>query len=293
MNRGGVREGRITIPDAYYRYPAISSDGTKLAVMMHDPDTRRPDIWVIDLLRGVTERLTRDRIGGFFPQWMPDGQRVVFASARSGRWAVYSQDITERADAPLFGSPLPGENYPSGVTRDGRFLLTQGNGNGMWALPLTPEDKPVVLAGDRNGRVSPDGRWLAYVANDTGTPEVYVSAFPTPAPTARWRVSTTGGLYPHWGQNGREPELYFVAGDNTLTAVPVTTGTTFELGTPQPLFRVWPDVDGGGFGSVYAPAPDGQRFIVTETLGTEESSTAADELLLTVTTNWNPGSRQR
>jgi len=132
--------------------------------------------------------------------------------------------------------------------------------------------------------VSPDGRWIAYTAEGTGVPEVYVTSFPVPS--TRWRISTNGGVDPQWRQDGRE--LYYVAGHNTLMAVPVRTGASFEFGRTQPLFPILPDTaDLGGLGAIYAPAPDGQRFVVTESRSAQ-SPVGVEEMLLTVTMNWSP-----
>jgi hypothetical protein len=116
---------------------------------------------------------------------------------------------------------------------------------------------------------------------------VYVSSFPTVG--ERWRISANGGEDPQWRRDGRE--LYYVSGDHTLTAVTVAAGKTFAFRESRPLFRVSPDpADVSELGALYAAAPDGQRFIVPER-GAAQSPVGVDEMLLTVTMNWNPRAR--
>ena len=284
MTRNGVSAGRIGDPAGKYRYPSLSPDGTKLAVVLGDAETDKSDVWIIDLARQVHERLTNDPVGAFYPTWMPDGQHIIFASARGGQWRTYRQSITENHDTPLDSESDPWRQYPTAITRDGRFIVAEQGRTGVWLLPLMPGSKPQRLLDGWHGRVSPDGRWIAYTADGTGVPEVYVTSFPTPS--TRWRISTSGGIDPQWRQDGRE--LYYVAGHNTLMAVPVRTDESFEFGKTQPLFSILPDTaDLGGLGAIYAPAPDGQRFVVTESQSAQ-SPVGVDEMLLTVTMNWNP-----
>jgi hypothetical protein len=139
----------------------------------------------------------------------------------------------------------------------------------------------------QQGRVSPDGRWLAYVSNETGEPQVYVTTFPVPG--ERRRVSLDGGRDPQWDRTGRE--LFYVAGNNLLTAVPVNTGKTFELGTPEPLFRVSRGFVAELLESVYAPAAGGQRFLVNQIVGADERNIDDDAPTLTVMLNWAVGAR--
>jgi hypothetical protein len=109
---------------------------------------------------------------------------------------------------------------------------------------------------------------------------VYVTSFPQPA--ERWRISTAGGQDPQWRRDGRE--LYYVASEGWLMAVSVNPGPTVEAGPPESLFRASFDPQSLAFGSVYSPNHDGQRFLVAESL-------QSDDPLLAVTMNWTPGER--
>jgi Tol biopolymer transport system component len=293
VSRNGVPGSSVGPPDANFRYPVLSQDGTKLAVSIADAETDKLDVWLIDLLRQTSDRLTRDAVGAFFPQWTPDGRRVFFASSRDRRWTIYSRSILEGGEAPLFGADSAPGGYPTHVSRDGQWLIAfcpgvvcNGYEGWLWRLPLSADGRSAALVKGRQGRLSPDGRWLAYAADDTGVSEVYVTSFPEPG--QRWRVSTRGGHDPQWRQDARE--LYYVAHDDTLTAVPVSGGRTFGIGQPQPLFRVLTEPsDSGLLGSTYAPAANGQRFLVS----VQDSSPrpVTDEVLLQVTINWGPPAR--
>jgi Tol biopolymer transport system component len=111
----------------------------------------------------------------------------------------------------------------------------------------------------RNGQFSPDGEWVAYASNESGKWEIYVTSFPEPR--GKWQVSTGGGGQPRWRGDGKE--LFYLSSDNKMMAVPVTTGSKFDSGTPVALFQTTPreqvslnDV------FVYDLRRDGQRFLI-------------------------------
>jgi dipeptidyl aminopeptidase/acylaminoacyl peptidase len=151
--------------------------------------------------------------------------------------------------------------------------------NDLWALPLDAgrEEYPLIAtpATENHGRVSPNGRWLAFTSNVTGESQVYVTSFPVPG--ERIRISQTGGSDPQWRNDGRE--LFFVSSDGTFTAVPVQSDQTFVYGTPESLFRASFEPFSLTFGSVFAPARDGKRFLVVEVV-------EVDEPRLTAAINW-------
>ena len=125
--------------------------------------------------------------------------------------------------------------------------------------------------------LSPDGRWIAYVSDESGKFEVYVQSFPTPS--GKWQVSTEGGNSPRWRRDGKE--LFYVAPDRKLMAVPVKLGTIFEAGAPGALFEANINPGGGpGIGHQYDVTADGQRFLLN--LEPRETSTTP----LTVVLNW-------
>jgi dipeptidyl aminopeptidase/acylaminoacyl peptidase len=142
---------------------------------------------------------------------------------------------------------------------DGRTLLYTAQdpktGLDIWAIPLMGDRKPWALIqtqfNDSDARLSPDGRRVAYVSNESGIAQVYVWSFPKPE--SRWQVSANGGARPHWRRDGRE--LLFVAADGMLTSVRVDSGPAFELSQAEPISRLPGATD-------FAMMPDGQRLLV-------------------------------
>ena len=226
---------------AEYTNPALSPDGRTLAVGIADQITGKRDIWLFDLVRGTSMRLTFDPADDFNPTWSPDGRQIIFASDRKGNRDLYRKAAngTGREELLLESKVAKaGEDW----TRDGKYLVFNlGSGSaGIWALELAGnagERKPVALVtGDfavDQGRVSPDGRWLAYRSTETGRAEVYVQNFPPSG--GKWQISTAGGAEPQWRADGKE--LFFIQ-NKTLMTVEIASGPgRFEAGIPKPLFE--------------------------------------------------------
>jgi hypothetical protein len=155
-------------------------------------------------------------------------------------------------------------------------------------LPLFGDRKPLPFLqmpyNEAYGQFSPDGRWVAYLSNESGRDEVYVAPFPRPA--GKWQVSTTGGVAPRWRRDGKE--IFYVAPDNKLMAAAVSgQASAFEVGAVQPLFEIHRNgpVIGGYLGYNYDVAADGQRFLVN-TVGEQAAAP------LTLIVNWQAGIRK-
>jgi eukaryotic-like serine/threonine-protein kinase len=162
----------------------------------------------------------------------------------------------------------------------------------LWLMPTNGARTPTLFLrtpfNETSGRISPDGHWMAYVSDESGAPEVYVTSFPNAR--AKWSISTHGGNAPEWRRDGKE--LFFVASNRKLTAVPVNVvnaGATFDAGPPKILFDV-PRLQFGATGLFsewqYAPSADGQRFLVRVPVS-ETSFPPA-----TVVLNWASGIRK-
>ncbi len=173
------------------------------------------------------------------------------------------------------------------LSPDGRFVLFEisdpGRNDDLWAVPLEGDRKPQAFLNtsffEQGGQFSPDGRWVAYVSNESGLYQVYVRPFP--GPDGQWEVSTSGGSQPRWRSDGKE--LYYIAPEGTLMAASVAVnGAAFQPGGPVALFQ--PPIFGGGTNigqQQYDVAPDG-RFLINVTIGEE---TAAP---ITLLMNWRP-----
>jgi len=240
--------------------------GTRLAIQRLDPVARRNDIWIYDLERGVSSRLTFEApvVG---PVWSPDGSRIAYESSRGSE-----RQLLVRPASGGREELLSKERYliePVDWSADGRWLLVEsfapGEGENLRLVPASGGSDSVAFAATRfdehSGRFSPDGRWIAYVSNESGRREIYVQ--PLPATGAKWLLSTGGGDAPRWRVDGRE--LYYLELDergerSSLMAVDVDgRATEFRIGKPTPLF------DAGTLD--YEPAPDGQRFLIATQMG--------------------------
>ena len=222
------------------------------------------DIWLLDLLRGAMTRLTFDAAIDLSPIWSPDGMRTAFSSNRTGVFNLYLKPSNgSGTEERLLDSP--NTKHAQHWSADGRWLLyyenTRDRAGPMGARHDRPNRTPHVVANTPAEEVlaqfSPDGRWVAYPTNESGRFEVVVQPFPDAG--GKWQVSTDGGAAPRWRADGNE--LYFLAPNATMMAVPVTAaGTSFEAGTPMPLFATGLEGGAPAGASGYAVARDG-RFL--------------------------------
>jgi hypothetical protein len=209
---------------------------------------------------------------------------LVFQSSRTGAGSLRSLQVGSTAvDEPLIEREA-GVFVPSDWSSDGRHILysyaerTLGAPD-LWALPADGDRKPIRLTETPFNEAfpvfSPDGRWFAYVSDESGNTQVYVQPFP---PTGRkFLVSRDGGTQPLWRRDGRE--LYFLTQDATLYGVTVVTVPEFEAGIPQRLFASPAPTFTGS--RAYAVSRDGQRFLFA---AVAQVSTAPLHVVL----NWSP-----
>jgi eukaryotic-like serine/threonine-protein kinase len=243
---------------------ALSPDGKSLAVGLIR--SGRTDIWVKQLPTGPFSRITFGDTSAVRPVWSPDGREVFYISDRGGSGVggayAHRADGTG-AERPLVRSKIDfGQIVPS---RDGRWLVlrTTATTAGGDIVGLRTGDSTVVplvatAATEFFPSLSPDGRWLAYSSNESGTLEVYVRPFPTTA-SAKWQVSTAGGGEPVWAHSGRE--LFYINGKGDMVAADIRPGAAFSVGEQHMLFSLAPFVRSGSFPS-YAVAPDDKRFLL-------------------------------
>ena len=152
-------------------------------------------------------------------------------------------------------------------------------GEALWVLPREGDRRPITYLRAprvRNGRLSPDGRWMTYESDESGTTEVYVRPFPDGA-GGKWQLSRGGGRQPRWRADGKE--LYYVAGQGKFMSVDIDAGSAFSSGAPRQMFEA-SIADGG---SNYDVSADGQRFLVNVIADDETVQTSA----LSVIVNWS------
>jgi eukaryotic-like serine/threonine-protein kinase len=234
---------------------------------------RPDDIWTHDLQRNIRLRLTADQSVDHLPVWSPDGSQLMFDSHRSGKGsAIYQVPANGAVAEKLFFDPEGNLfNALTDWSRDGRFLVFQQSANAappwsLWGLPLFGERKPFVYktsaADNALGKLSPNGRWLAYTTTESGTSQVVVQPFPDPS-GGKWQVSSTGGSHSIWRRNGRE--LYYINSAGNLVAVEVNAESAFAIGQSTTLFRTALGLATPGF--PYDVSADGMRFVFAIPIG--------------------------
>ena len=259
VDRQGRSLGTLGDPATFGNRLNVSPDGTQVAAEVTDWGNFARDVWVFDVSRGVGTRLT---FGGFSyaPVWSPDSREIAFAfRVALGGHARLRRRLANGGGEEELLAETGGTS--TSWSPDSRFLLYHSRISGsddLWVLPIGPSAKPSTLlstpASEREGAFSPDGRWVAYMSNETGTNEIYLRPFPESA-GGKSIVSKGGaGSGPRWRRDGNE--LYYVAPDGSLMAAEISASTVIQAGEPKALFMLpmtsWS----------FAPAPDGNRFLV-------------------------------
>ena len=239
--------------------PSVAPGGRSIAI------STRGDIWVFDLERDIGNRLTTSSDNEALPAWFASGEEVSYLALAAGRLTSQSADGSGDPRVLLEGVSSafdwsPDERYLAYGTR---LFSAEGRQNGLWYREHRTDgsfSEPVtflntsVFAG--MPQFSNDGRYLAYVSDESGRGEVYVRPFPDGP--GRWRISTNGGTQPRWSADGTE--LFYVEGE-TLMAAPLSSSPNFTVGQPERLFD-YGSLRGGN-GWRYDVFPDGRRFATT------------------------------
>jgi eukaryotic-like serine/threonine-protein kinase len=268
---------------ADYRRPRVSHDGRRVAVDLVDPSTGRFDLWIIDLQRHGSTRLTFGPADNWAPVWSPDDSRIAFTCIeKQGLLNISERASSGAGEADLL---VPGDKntkLPSDWSRDGKFLAYTAMGaetKASWDIftfSFADQKRTAFLATaarEMNGVFSPDGHWLAYASEESGKAQVY--ARPFPAAGGKWQISTEGGNQPVWGLGGKE--LFYLAPDNKLMAVEIRTSPSFEAGTPKALFETRIR---SATGRQYDVSADGKRFLINTLPG------ATKAVPITLVQNW-------
>jgi Tol biopolymer transport system component/tRNA A-37 threonylcarbamoyl transferase component Bud32 len=280
-------------PDGDYADFRLSPEEKRLAASLVNLKTGSTDIWLTDLLRGSTSRLSAGPALNAAPVWSPDGARIAFRTNRGGVIELYqksalgggNEEPVLTAEAIRAAGVNAVQLVPSDWSPDGLQIVytvpNPASGYDLWLLPLASNAKPVRYlsspADQIHANFSPDSRLIAYGSNETGRYEVYVQTLPKS--DRQWTVSTNGGYEPRWRSDGRE--IYYLSEDRKLMAVPVGPGPSF--GVPKPLFQTRVSVGVDVLRTHYVPARDGQRFLVNTEIGDPPPNP------ITVVLNWTAG----
>ncbi len=286
VDRTGKSLGAITEPGGYHG-PQLSIDGKKV-LFDRDEGVGASDIFILDLSRGSTTRLTFDAALEYSSVFSPDGSQVVFVSNRSGLEVL--GDFYRKASSGAGNDELilkgKGVADPTSWSRDGKYLIYGTIGSvktqmDLWVLPMVGEPTPFPYLEsefvEAHAQFSPDGRWVAYSSDESGRAEVYVQSFPISG--GKWPISTTGGGQPQWRGDGKE--LFYIAPDRNLMAVTIGGGPTLEAGRPTVLFQTTVPITGITETRIsYVPTQDGQRFLMNNL------ADIANSQPLTLVLNW-------
>jgi Tol biopolymer transport system component len=261
-DRSGKRLSVLPLPPSHYGFFDLSPDGRR-AVVERGSDPSTLDLIIVDLERGLASRYVN---GSDFAAlsgalWSPDGSRIVFGSFQNGPKDIWIQRV-DGAGPPeqLYRSDALFKNIYS-FSPDGRMLAFEQpsakTGWDVWALPMDGDRKPIAIAhtsaNEDGGWISPDGRWIAILGDETGRAELYVMPFPAGGPL--YQLSTSGAISCAWRADGRE--LMVVGVDGSVLVADVEAGPPFHTSKPRVLFRIPP-----GTVSI-VPTRDMQRFLMS------------------------------
>jgi len=270
-------EQPLPAPAREFDWPRLSPDGRRIAVEVGG------QTWVYDTERDTLTRLTFEGVQNDSPAWSPDGSRIVVRSNRAGTGSIFWQMADGSGGVERLSTGIQVADTPGSFSPDGQFVAffrtdpkTQRD---IWVLSLKDKKRsPFLVTPATEGapRFSPDGRFIAYVSDESGRPEIYVQPFPGPG--GKWQISTDGGIEPVWNRNGRE---LFYRNRNRMMAVPVTTEPTFSAGHPSMLFEgEYLASPFPATGVTYDVTADGQRFLMVK------ETPQASDIKINVVANW-------
>ena len=275
------REGKFKLlreTPGGYSNPVFSPDGKRLALEISDG--KRSDVWVYEWGRDTLTRLTFAGESNRFPVWTPDGERIVYSSLeKDGTYNLWwvradgagnAQRLTQSKRSQFARSWRPDGKvlaFRQTNTDTGNDIMTlsiEGDEKSGWKAE---EPKPFVNSAfsEQEPNFSPDGRWLAYRSNESGSYEVYVRPFPGPG--GKWQISTDGGHYPVWSRDDKV--LFYRTEDSKIMAVTyIASGNSFRADKPE-LWSPGQFTDIGANTYNFDLHPDGKRFAVLKASGTD------------------------
>jgi eukaryotic-like serine/threonine-protein kinase len=242
IERSGKELGRIGDP-AVMANPTLSPDGSRVAVDISDVKANNVDIWIESTTGAGNARFTFDPSEEVAAVWSRDGSTVAYRNASGDGPSLLFKPSTglqsERRRFTLPPSSMDDIIPNSWSLDDQQILFTHQitSGEYLALMPVGGGEPTRFLAGkgsEANGQISPDGKWVVYASDESGNWEIYVTSFPGAA--GKWQVSRGGGSEPRWRGDGKE--VFYIAPNGMLMAVPVNGESIFATGTPAPLFQI-------------------------------------------------------
>jgi Tol biopolymer transport system component len=271
LDRRGEKTGEMGQVQERRDFPGLYLSPNEQFVAFVATQGSNHDLWIRHIGRGVRTRLTSDPARDVLPVWSPTGEQLAFSSFRSGNFDIFLRQADGSGKAMALVA-TPRDEFVADWSQDGKYLFyvvaDPETGEDIWYLERTGDGSgwkphPFLQApsGQTVPELSPDGRYLAYLSDESGRFEVYVQPFPEGGRKAT--VSSAGGIQPRWRRDGKE--LLYVDGRGALVAVPVSTSPSFSLGPAKSLF------EHPGFTAAPVPqydvSADGERFVVAEPVG--------------------------
>ncbi len=273
VDRSGRELGKVGGLDRFSTV-ALSPNEKQIAVTISDTQTGSGDIWIYDI-NGGRNRFAFGPRDDADPFWSPDGKRIAyFTNGKSTLRIKDINDVNGEGESPVEKGFIGISDWSA----DGRYLIYSLNEPTMqrdaWVLPLGGDRKPFPFlqspASEWGCKFSPDGKFVAFNSDESGSTEVYLARFDNPK--EKFRVSVSGGSGPRWSGSGRE--LFYVSSDGHVMAAPFNSSDSLPVGSPTPLFEAYDLLE-------YDAAADGQKFIVVKSVASLHSAP------IQVTLNWS------
>jgi eukaryotic-like serine/threonine-protein kinase len=289
-DRAGRRLGSVPSSDLLANM-SIAPDGKRVAVAILKTETGNNDIWLLEVSRGALTLFISNTQSDNSPVWAPDGSRIAWASSREGGGnldTLYEKATSGDGEEKLLYQSTEGK-FITDWSRDGRFIAYDSSNltkkRQIWILPMEGERTPYQFQDSKfnegEAHFSPEGKWIAYVSDESGAYEVYVRSFHTKG--GKLRISTGGGRQPRFTRD----ELFYLADDGQMMTAPIN-GATF--GTPRLLFKtqlMMTELSLFQQRLIYDVTADGQKFLIVTTA--EEVNTTPVNVIV----NWTAGLRNR
>jgi serine/threonine-protein kinase len=288
VDRTGTAQPISAAGPGSYLGPRLSPDGQKIAVASRRERSRVTDVWVYDVERGTPTRVTFD--GGSYPIWSPDSKRLAIGGLK-----LINADGSGNVERIAAGEKM---QFPTSWARDANMLVylqeTPDGADGIWVVPGRPDGKPHLFLKSPfqlwHPDLSPDGRWIAYVSNESGTYEVYVQ--PYPGPGEKIRISTATGTDPIWNANGRELlyRSFTRDGQQLFFSAAVRSLAPFRTDPPKLMFQAKTgEYDTTAPERSWDVSADGKRFLLVKTAPITDKPVTSMHVVL----NWAEELRQR